>query len=540
YSVVVNGTTYDEANPTGTEVLTNAAGCDSTVTIDLVFNPNTSGMETYDGCSGDGYSVVVNGTTYDETNPTGTETLTGGMCDSLVTIALNFNPVEMTMIDTSTCSGDTIVINGTAYTEADPSGSDTLSTQFGCDSIINVNVTFDVVSVAIDPVNPLCEDAGATTLTATPAGGTWSGDVSSDQLDPALLGPGMYQVIYTAGGVCTGSDTIMVEVLALPVVDITSTNPVCLESGVQTMMATPAGGTWSGVLTDDQFDPMALGAGLHQVIYTYNDGQCTAADTVMIQVYEVIVSCAAIQEESGAGALDGIGSVDFGGGAGPYLIDWDGPVTGDSLVAGDGNIQIENLAEGDYDILVTDDNGCTATCSFTITSSACLVTIDNLDISDELCPGSASGSVEINPAFGQPPYSFSLDGVNFGPDSVFTGLSAGSYTAHVLDAGGCPVSEPFEINAGPSPELMAVDIEDASCGAQNGSVEVEGSDGTPPYSYSIDGVNYQQTNEFSGLSPGDTTIYLLDASGCADTIVVTIGATGQPTIDVNVQDATCG
>ena len=47
--------------------------CDSTVTIDLVYNSNTTGTESYVGCAGDGYSVVVNGVTYDESNPSGTQ-----------------------------------------------------------------------------------------------------------------------------------------------------------------------------------------------------------------------------------------------------------------------------------------------------------------------------------------------------------------------------------------------------------------------------------------------------------------------------------
>ena len=63
YSVVVNNTTYDESNPVGVEVLTNSVGCDSTVTINLVFKPTSVGEETHDGCEGDGYSVVVNNTT---------------------------------------------------------------------------------------------------------------------------------------------------------------------------------------------------------------------------------------------------------------------------------------------------------------------------------------------------------------------------------------------------------------------------------------------------------------------------------------------
>jgi hypothetical protein len=62
YSVTVNGTIYNESNPTGTEIFTGPNGCDTTVTINLVFSNNLTGEETYTGCVGDGYSVVVNGT----------------------------------------------------------------------------------------------------------------------------------------------------------------------------------------------------------------------------------------------------------------------------------------------------------------------------------------------------------------------------------------------------------------------------------------------------------------------------------------------
>jgi hypothetical protein len=88
---VVNGTTYNAANPTGTEVFTGIGtnSCDSIVTINLTVLPALTGSVTDSICSGD--SVVVNGTTYNETNLTGTEIFTGigaDNCDSTVTIAL--------------------------------------------------------------------------------------------------------------------------------------------------------------------------------------------------------------------------------------------------------------------------------------------------------------------------------------------------------------------------------------------------------------------------------------------------------------------
>jgi len=75
YSIIVNGNVYDESNPSGVESLVNAAGCDSIVTIDLTFNASIIENVNYVGCIGDGYSILVNGTQFDESNPVGIETL---------------------------------------------------------------------------------------------------------------------------------------------------------------------------------------------------------------------------------------------------------------------------------------------------------------------------------------------------------------------------------------------------------------------------------------------------------------------------------
>ena len=61
YSVTVGGTLYNEGNPSGMETLVAASGCDSIVTVALNFDAPSTGNETYTGCTADGYSVVVNG-----------------------------------------------------------------------------------------------------------------------------------------------------------------------------------------------------------------------------------------------------------------------------------------------------------------------------------------------------------------------------------------------------------------------------------------------------------------------------------------------
>ncbi|MDG2154097.1 MAG: hypothetical protein P8K10_09215, partial [Crocinitomicaceae bacterium] len=149
YSIDVNGTTYDESNPSGTETLSNSNGCDSTVTIDLIFNNSNIGSETYNGCSGDGYSVVVNGATYDEGNPSGIEVLSNANgCDSTVTIDLTFNNFNNCSETYTGCSGDgySVVVNGFIYDESNPSGTETLSNSNGCDSTVTIDLTFNIIN----------------------------------------------------------------------------------------------------------------------------------------------------------------------------------------------------------------------------------------------------------------------------------------------------------------------------------------------------------------------------------------------------------
>jgi gliding motility-associated-like protein len=145
YSILVNGTLYNENNPTGIESLTGSNGCDSIVTINLAFDNQIAISETYSGCEGDGYSILVNGNLYDELHPLGNEIISGvSGCDTLVDIELTFAPASLSTITYAGCSGDgyVIEINETNYNEQNPNGVETLTTINGCDSIINVNLSF--------------------------------------------------------------------------------------------------------------------------------------------------------------------------------------------------------------------------------------------------------------------------------------------------------------------------------------------------------------------------------------------------------------
>jgi hypothetical protein len=145
YSVVVNDTTYNEANPSGTQLLETVNGCDSIIVVDLVYLPLTFDTFFYEGCEGDGFEIQINDALYNESNPTGTEVLTGSNgCDSILTIYFVFYPITYGYELYEGCEGDDyfVEVDSVIYNEANPFGVDTLINQYGCDSIVTISLTY--------------------------------------------------------------------------------------------------------------------------------------------------------------------------------------------------------------------------------------------------------------------------------------------------------------------------------------------------------------------------------------------------------------
>ena len=134
-----DGTTYDANNTSRTHVFASAYGCDSTVTINVTIqNTITSTLDTT-VCNGG--SIIVNGTIYNGANPTGQETfnLSGG-CDSIVTINLvELNPI-VNSINPTICANGTYSYNGTIYDSSNTTGTHVFTSAYGCDSTVTITL----------------------------------------------------------------------------------------------------------------------------------------------------------------------------------------------------------------------------------------------------------------------------------------------------------------------------------------------------------------------------------------------------------------
>ncbi|MGN7864459.1 T9SS type B sorting domain-containing protein [Chryseobacterium sp. 22458] len=88
-------------------------------------------------------------------------------------------------------------------------------------------------------------------------------------------------------------------------------------------------------------------------------------------------------------------------------------------------------------------------------------------------------------------------------------ISVGAGTYYVdLGFNGCVYRQFVNVTASQAPNITRIDVTGSTA-----TVFVTG--GTAPYKYSLNGINYQTSNVFTGLSRGLHTVYVLGADGCS-------------------------
>ena len=197
------------------------------------------------------------------------------------------------------------------------------------------------------------------------------------------------------------------------------------------------------------------------------------------------------------------------------------------------------LSEGAQLVEVTDASGCTIQID-TILDFDQAVVLSTDSTKNIFCAIDSSGVIWFNASGGTPSYNFFIDGAALPTDSV-DNLSAGTYLNWVVDAQGCTDTLEVILTQESLMEGGIISQQNVICNnGSTGNVVVSGTQGVVPYLYSIDGINYNNTNTFTGLLPGNYTIYVQDATLCVDIVPVTIEILNTIQINVlSVQDVLC-
>jgi gliding motility-associated-like protein len=394
-----------------------------------------------------------------------------------------------------------------------------------------------------------CATANDGSIALTVNGGTapytysWSNGSGVEDLSGVPAGP--YTVTITDANGCTVSATYT---LSAPD-PLSSTITVgthnggfgtsCAAAADGSLSASVGGGTapytlqWTGPGGFNANDASLSGliGGTYHLLVTDANG-CTANSQALISTPPPVnVQVNATGYNGGyhiscTGGNNGIINASAAGGVGALSLVWSGP----GGFSSDASF-ISGLSAGTYALVATDENGCTATASVTLTEP------DPLDIAALTsdvgagyavsCAGN-DGSIQLNISGGTPQYGIAWNGPGgFGAQGgQITALAAGAYQATVIDANGCSLTLDVTLGA-PDPIAVSFNAVQPPCaGDAAGSIAavISGGSGNSTIAWSGPGGFSSSDASISGLASGNYTLTVSDALGCGGQFPFTLNA----------------
>ncbi|HEV7782634.1 MAG TPA: gliding motility-associated C-terminal domain-containing protein [Chitinophagaceae bacterium] len=400
-----------------------------------------------------------------------------------------------------------------------------------------------------------CGVANGGIIVTNTSGGTGPYEYSLDgiawQSSPTFTGllSGTYTVyVRDAAGVCTANYSIVVPVIGNLAAVTSNTATACtgVNSGTITISSSTGTAPFTFSLDGGTFVAGALPytftgltSGNHTVVIKDVNGCETNTITINITTGTGVLANTSFTPTSCPGANNGTITVNVTAGTAPFTYQLGaGPIQPSNVFTG--------LASGTYSITVRDALGCSRIVTRTVTNGSSVTATTALTATT--CGGAANGSVTITPTSGTGPYTFVLDGVTTqtgATNTVFTGLTSGSHSVVITDDPSACQSLPitFTIAAGPTLLANAVPSATSCSGASNGTITVTPTNGTAPYTFSIDGGAFVPGGvpyTFTNIPAGPHTVRVTDASGCVtNTINADIAAGPALTTTASKTDALC-
>lgn len=395
----------------------------------------------------------------------------------------------------------------------------------------------DLPNITLPNLDEVCLNGATIDLSGvSPVGGAWSGTgVSGNNFEPNVAGVGVHTLTYfytDLNTLCSNSASVEIEVLPLPIILVNDTSYCNTPGLVDLPVASPVGGTWSGIgVVGNQFDPNNTGGvGDFTLTYTYTDGNgCENNHTITVSVispnnvnagsdFEICIDAGLIDLSQMATPLGG--TWNSNGSAG---------LNGNSFNPFTAGIGTHTLTYffGSGNCLVSDE------VQITINPLPVVTTMDDF----EVCESEKSIILSASPYGGT--WTSNNGGVL--AVNIFNATASGagnfSFTYTYQDNNGCVNSDNLLVSVNPLPTLTTNDT--TYCNTP-GLVPL-------PYStptggtWSGQGVSNNQFNPQTagGIGTYNLTYSYTDGNGCTNEITSTVSVTSSQAIDAGVDMEIC-
>ena len=361
----------------------------------------------------------------------------------------------------------------------------------------------------------------------------------------SVAGVGTHDITYTftnARG-CTGTDTVQLTVNG-PSVDAGTDIFAC--KGEQVTIGTSSvvnGGSgtviynWTSSISGNTNNSQNFTATVDTTETYYlnvtdvNGAGCTVIDSIKVTAFELpqvellpnnFEVCAGDSTLITANYNNGSGTINYA------------VLSGDTALLsnyGTNNAIFSASQSGNYQInmLVSDDNACSATTSTYITVNENPIIKIN-EIENVKCYGDSTAYINFTSDFGQQPFTYFLN-TDSNQTGVFDSLQINTYNLAIVDNNLCKSDTQISII---QPDSLSINVNTISeiCGNSNGSISVSVGGGSPSYSYTWNNVS-QDTNNITGLSAGIYYLTVTDSNLCDKQTEIIVNGSGKLSVKLD-------
>lgn len=401
----------------------------------------------------------------------------------------------------------------------------TVTDQHACTETATVNVSQPAAPLSSSGITTavLCYGGNNGAIDLTVNGGTtpynyqWADGnqtvLSSSNQDLTVLFSDQYSLTITDDNNCVLLDTFTITQPAAPLeIGLTKTDVNCFGSDDGTIQSTVVGGTlpynyiWNNAITGPNQN--AVSANTYSLTVTDANG-CQSVDSIQVsQPAAPLTLTASTTDILCFGDQTGEVDLTVSGGTSGYSYNWNNGVTGQDL---------NGVPAGNYDVIVTDANGCLDSLDFNLIQPNAPVSITSA-VDHVNCFGDNSGAVHLNTSGGTSPYQYAW---NNGSGIMLNQLNedllqqpASNYAVTVTDNHGCTLSDSFNVSQPSAPLSVNLVGTDIRCHDGNdGAIQTTTSGGTTPYSYQWNTGNTGANVQL--LNTGMYQVTVVDVNGCS-------------------------
>ncbi|MCC6838936.1 MAG: gliding motility-associated C-terminal domain-containing protein [Flavobacteriales bacterium] len=429
----------------------------------------------------------------------------------------------------------------------------TVTDAAGCDSTWCFTILPNTpITASVATIDGLCWDecTGAATVTAAGGAGGFTYQWSPE--------PGAGQGTATASGLCQGPGTVTVTdaagcdttlgfiIFKYPPIQpsFTVVPETCAGACTGEAGAFPVGGNgtyfyaWAPDPGAGQGTNVATGlcAGVNYTLTITDGNGCDTIIPFSVPAYVPIEPTLATTPASCADTCDGTASITGTvGGSAPYTYFWS-----PAPPAGQGTNAVSGLCPGNYQVAVTDQDGCDTVINFTIAAPA---PIDpQATVTAIACAGQCTGVIDLQPQGGSGSFSYLWSPAP--PQGQGTAqvsqLCAGTWTVVIADGNGCDTTATFTL-VDPLPLSASATVTASQCGNCNGQAQLHVNGGSAPYNFTWGPpLNLSTADSLvTSLCAGLYGVTVSDAAGCSTVLAVPVADEDGETITVADGTASC-